>query len=109
MAVAERLEPRLGELLLQRGAVERDALVEVLGHQKKEGIPLGQALIAHGAATEADVWDALAMLWGVGVRDLEHHWIDPALANELEATAAIGHRVLPIRSAGEGQIGRAHV
>ena len=84
MAVAEQLEPRLGELLLQRGAVERDALVEVLGHQQKEGIPLGQALIAHGAATEADVWDALAIQWGVGVRDLEHHWIDPALANELE-------------------------
>ena len=42
MAVAQQLEPRLGELLLQRGAVERATLVELLGRQQEDHIPLGQ-------------------------------------------------------------------
>src|ERR1700736_4242016 len=101
MAIAEeRAKAPLGQLLYERGAVDRTALYDLLEHHRKERVPLGEALISHGAAREEDVWNALAAQWGFGVTDLEHHWVDPALANELDAREAIAHRVIPLRAGG---------
>jgi cellulose synthase/poly-beta-1,6-N-acetylglucosamine synthase-like glycosyltransferase len=101
MAVAEeRAKAPLGQLLLERGAVDRNALVDILEHHRRERVPLGEALMAHGAAREEDVWNALAAQWGFGITNLEHHWVDPALVNQLDAREAIAHRVLPLRAGG---------
>jgi cellulose synthase/poly-beta-1,6-N-acetylglucosamine synthase-like glycosyltransferase len=99
MAIAERGTQPLGQLLLERDAITPAAVLDGLHIAEKERIPLGEALIASGKAKEQDVWEALALQWHMGVRDLSHHWVDPAVANELEAREAIRHRVLPIRAA----------
>ncbi len=87
----------LGQRLLANGVLTRDALDEGLAEHYKQGIPLGEALVLTGYARQDQVWSALAEQWGIGVTPLQHHWVDPGLANELSAGDAIEHRVLPIR------------
>lgn len=90
-------ETPLGQLLLARGVVDRDTLNDGLAEHYRQGIPLGEALVLSGRARQDDIWEVLAEQWGIGVTPLEHHWVDPALANELNAGEAIKHRVLPLR------------
>lgn len=89
----------LGQLLLRRRVIDQTELDSALDVQRRDGLPLGEALVANGNR-QSDVWDALATQWGLEVTGLDHHWVDPALANELEAREAIRHRVLPIRAGG---------
>ena len=56
-------------------------------------------MIAAGAARQDDVWAVLAVQWNAEVIDLEHHWVDPAIANEVVAAEAIVRQILPIRVA----------
>jgi len=97
-------EMPLGQLLLERGDVTREQLDEGLAEHYRQGIPLGEALVLTGKAQQDRVWAALAAQWGIGVTDLAHHWVDPALANELSAGDAIEHRVLPIRRTSDAAI-----
>src|SRR5947209_17977466 len=94
-----KVEVPLGQLLLRRGVIDEAALDDALSLQREHRLPLGEALIAKGTKQQP-VWDALATQWGFALRSLAHHWVDPALANELDAREAIKHRVLPIRSGG---------
>ncbi|MBV9101586.1 MAG: glycosyltransferase [Candidatus Dormibacteraeota bacterium] len=99
MAIASaRPGTPLGQLLLQRGVIEQAELDAALDMQREEKLPLGEALVATGTRRR-DVWKALATQWGYRLRTLEHQWVDPALANELDAREAIKHRVLPLRRA----------
>ncbi len=98
MQLTGRVTTPLGQLLLHRGVIQQEQLDAALEVQRHEKLPLGEALIAGGTEQRA-VWDALALQWGFGISDLRHHWVDPALANELDAREAIKHRVLPLRVA----------
>src|ERR1700730_5036446 len=88
----------LGQLLLRRGVITQESLDEALDLQRHEKLPLGEALLA-GGARQRDVWSGLAAQWGLRITNLDHHWVDPALANELDAREAIKHRILPLRCA----------
>ena len=90
-------ERPLGQRLLAKGNISRDALDQGLAEHYKQGIPLGEALVLTGMARQDHVWSALAEQWGIGVTPLDHHWVDPGLANELSAADAIRHHVLPLR------------
>jgi cellulose synthase/poly-beta-1,6-N-acetylglucosamine synthase-like glycosyltransferase len=94
-----RIRTPLGRLLIERGVIDESGLEAALDLQDREAILLGEALVARGSRQE-DVWAALAAQWGLPQIDLAGHWVDPALANELEAREAIRHRVLPIRKGG---------
>jgi cellulose synthase/poly-beta-1,6-N-acetylglucosamine synthase-like glycosyltransferase len=94
----ERTAQPLGQLLLGRGIIDTEQLDSALEVQRHERLPLGEALVAQGIPQD-DVWQGLAAQWGFGLTSLEHHWVDPALANELDAREAIKHRILPIRVA----------
>ena len=98
--VAENDSARLGQLLLGGHLIDERALDAALERHMKDGVRLGEALVAGGAVTEDQVWQALAVQWGFGMRPMSHRWVDPALANELDARDAIRHRVLPIRAGG---------
>jgi hypothetical protein len=47
--------PQLGELLVRKGLVSKDALEAALAEQRTNGRPLGQILLAAGAVTEQDL------------------------------------------------------
>ena len=104
MALARQEARPLGQVLLEQGVVRRAALDTALEEHYRQGIPLGEALIATGGARQDQVWDALAEQWGLGVTGLDHHWVDPGLANELSAAEAIRHRILPLRATADAAI-----
>src|SRR5437588_12231573 len=88
----------LGQILLQEAVITETSLSEALRVQARERQPLGELLVA-GGAPEDRVWGGLAQQLGTTLTAIEHHWVDVALANELDATEAIRHRILPIRQA----------
>jgi hypothetical protein len=100
--VGERVAQPLGQLLLKRGAIDKAQLDDALEVQRAEHLPLGEALVLQGIPQET-VWNGLGAQWGFGLTSLEHHWVDPALANELDAREAIKHRILPLRVVANGK------
>ncbi|PZR82216.1 MAG: hypothetical protein DLM65_04395 [Candidatus Aeolococcus gillhamiae] len=91
----------IGHLLLRAGAIDRHALREALHQHRTEGRPLGEVLVARGAASEKAVWGTLGDQWGISLGDLENHWVDVTLAQRLPAVDAIRYRVLLVRGIGE--------
>jgi hypothetical protein len=61
---------RLGEMLLEAGVIDETQLHAALGHQRKWGGRLGQALIDLKLATEPQIVAALSRKFGYGTLDL---------------------------------------
>ncbi|HZP35093.1 MAG TPA: ATPase, T2SS/T4P/T4SS family [Methylomirabilota bacterium] len=61
MVTASAAPPRLGTLLVQAGVVAEDAVAEARGRAAREGLRLGEALVAMGAASADEVLRALAL------------------------------------------------
>ncbi|HEX9048901.1 MAG TPA: hypothetical protein VF841_00035, partial [Anaeromyxobacter sp.] len=58
---------RLGELLLEAGIIDGNQLQAALGHQRKWGGRLGQALVDLKLVSEAQIVEALAKKLGYEV------------------------------------------
>ena len=97
MAMSRRpIGAPLGQMLLLQGSVSHELLSEALAMQVRERLRLGEALVSLGVS-EPTVWSALATQLGARLTDLDHHWVDASLANDLDARDAVKHRVIPIR------------
>ena len=94
----------LGHLLLRQGLIDRRELSDSLQQQRVENRPLGEVVVARGAAGEEDVWRTLGEQWGITLGDLDHHWVDPKIANRLTAVDSIKYRMLAIRAIGDSAI-----
>ena len=62
---------RLGEMLLEAGVIDQNQLDAALGHQRKWGGRLGQALVDLKMTSEASVVEALSQKFGYEVVPLE--------------------------------------
>ncbi|MBV8195368.1 MAG: hypothetical protein JOY80_07555, partial [Candidatus Dormibacteraeota bacterium] len=100
MATVARDTRPLGEILRERTDLTWVQLEDGLHRHMRDNVHIGEALVSEGALSQDDVWAGLAQQWGIGMHDISHHWVDPALANELDAREAIRLRVLPIRAGG---------
>jgi general secretion pathway protein E/type IV pilus assembly protein PilB len=86
---------RLGEILVRRGAVTLEQVVEAL--QKKEGKErIGQALIRLGHAREEDILQALSEQTHVPILDLAKVEVDATLLNPATVKTVFQRKVLPI-------------
>ncbi|MDH5527509.1 MAG: DUF4388 domain-containing protein [Nitrospirota bacterium] len=56
----ERGMPRLGEILLRQGYIDRESLAGALREQDEKGLPLGQMLVKMGKIQEEDIGHALS-------------------------------------------------
>ncbi len=92
---------RLGHLLLRAGIIDRHALRDGLHQHHAEGRPLGEVLVARGAASEVAVWSTLGDQWGITLGDLDSHWVNIEVAQRLTAIDSIKHRMLPVRAIGD--------
>lgn len=93
-----RLVPRIGDLLVDAGLVERD-LVEISAHAAKEsGQLIGERLLHDTDLEEADLHRALALQGGWRFASIETlaRCADPSLARSVSRVFAERHQVIPL-------------
>jgi type IV pilus assembly protein PilB len=92
---------RLGDMLLSQGLIDAPQLAKALALLKGQRIPLGEALISLGFATEEQVWRALAQQQKLPFVDLESDVdrggrIKPSVIDAVPASVVEEHRVVPV-------------
>jgi len=92
--------PRIGEILVRRGALDRGELVKALGLQQREDARLGEILLSHRMVSEASLYEGLAEQWGSRLVDLEAMPPDPRLIDQAGAEFCIRNRLVPWRRIG---------
>jgi len=86
---------RIGEVLLERGAITNADLLVALDFQREHGIRLGAALIAKGLLTEEDLAAALGVALDLPVIDIPGE-VDLAALHLLKAGFCETHEVFPL-------------
>jgi type IV pilus assembly protein PilB len=95
-----QMKKRLGDILLERGAVDGLQLQSALAYQRKWGVPLGQVVVDMRFCTANQVLEALAQQTGVPAMDLDAELLAPELADLVPRRLAEMHRVVPLRLEG---------
>lgn len=89
---------KLGDLLVQSGAITPQQLEEALELQSGSGERLGTVLQTHGFITERQLIDTLMDQLGVEFVDLNTCSIAPEMAQLLPKNVARKHQVVPVRA-----------
>jgi type IV pilus assembly protein PilB len=87
---------RLGEILVKWGVVTQSGVDEALEHAGKEGLRIGEALVALGLADEEDVTKALATQNDMEYIDLDRNVVVPTELHLIPDDIIKRHLVLPL-------------
>lgn len=87
---------RLGDQLIEKGLVTADQIAIAMIEQKKQGKPLGQALVDLGFVSEAIMRDVLSESMGRASIDLSHAVPDKDAISLIPKQVASRHIVLPV-------------
>ncbi len=87
---------RLGELLVDSGALTEEQLTEALAEQRETGRRLGDLLLARGTLAPVQLVQALAEQFGLEFVDLNERPIDLELAQRVPQSLCRRHRGLPL-------------
>jgi type IV pilus assembly protein PilB len=88
--------PRLGEALIEQGALSKEQLARALAAQKSTGAMLGEVLVEQGVVNGATLINALGRCQGIPGCVLRHGLIDPALLKDLGDEEARRLKVIPM-------------
>ncbi|MCC6239400.1 MAG: Flp pilus assembly complex ATPase component TadA [Phycisphaerales bacterium] len=91
-----RQHKRMGDLLIEWGAVTNADLERALAHGKAKGMRLGEALINLQLASEAAVYKALAAQHGMEYFDLDKKSVPPNAVNLIPDELMRKHLILPL-------------
>src|SRR5437588_6793518 len=94
---------RLGEFLVERGSLTRDALEDLLAREEREGVPLPRLLAGSGLVDEKDLVAAVAHQVGVPFVDLSAG-IDPMVDGLVPAELAHRHLALGVSLDGDALV-----
>ncbi len=90
-------DTRLGELLIEEGALTAQQLESALAYQKEHiGLHLGEVLLALGFSTKEQINVALANKLGFPSVTLGEFEITPSVLSKLPADIALQYNVLPL-------------
>ncbi|MBA2624962.1 MAG: type II secretion system protein GspE, partial [Acidimicrobiia bacterium] len=92
---------RLGDILLETGALKAEDLEVALAAQQDVSERIGKILLDKGLVRPADLLRALARQSGVRVVDLDAQQVDWNLARTVPPGMARRHRALPVGFEGE--------
>jgi type IV pilus assembly protein PilB len=92
---------KLGEILVEMGAVDELQLQAGMGHHQQWGMRIGRALVERGFCRAEDVLRALSKQTGHPVIDLDLQPLDSRLVFTLNVKAAEKHRAVPLRLEGK--------
>ena len=87
---------RLGEVLIQQGALSEEQLGRALTEQKSTGRMLGEVLVEHGVISSSVLLPALGRWLGVRSCLLRHGVIDPVLLKLIGSEEAERLKVIPM-------------
>jgi len=90
------VQRRIGDVIVQLGFAERELVESVVEHGRRDGVPLGQALIEAGIVNSAQLAQALAERNGLDYVDLNVFEVDKGAATMLDGVKARRYRTIPI-------------
>src|SRR5438105_5321546 len=100
MSEASAKKLRIGDLLVEQGALSQDQLIRALAEQKATGRMLGELLVEQGVISGATMAQVLAKSLSVPWVQLRHGLIDPAvmkLIGEEEAERLVAIPLFKVR------------
>jgi type IV pilus assembly protein PilB len=93
---------RLGDLLLEKNLITGDQLEQALARQRETGGKLGELLVNMGALDAQVLAEALAGFFGLVVVNLRRDNVDPAVISLIPETMAREQLAIPVRSEEDG-------
>ena len=98
------VRPRLGDLLIDEGLIDRDQLTAALAVQRETGERLGRIFVADGVISEAQLVRALARHFGLESVDLEEQVPDYTVGRLLRESFVRRHAALPVGWDDDGRL-----
>jgi type IV pilus assembly protein PilB len=92
---------QLGEILIERGVINRAQLEEALKTQKEKGLMLGEALVSLKFTTEEDVVQALTCQYGFPYLPLSNYEIAPDVLTSVPVNVCRQYCLIPIDKIGK--------
>ncbi len=102
MTAAPRKKVRLGDLLVEHGALTNDQLMQALSEQKQSGQKLGKLLVSKGYVKESRVLEILSEQLKLPLIDLKTFKLDTDAVNALPETLARRHRAIVLKKEMDG-------
>jgi len=87
---------RIGDVIVQLGFAERELVESVVEDGRRDGLPLGQALIEAGIVDSGQLAQALAERNGLEYVDLNVFDVDKGAASMIDGAKARRYRTIPI-------------
>ena len=103
-APAPRKKIRLGDLLVEKGLISNDQLMQALADQKKTGQKLGRTLISSGLVTEEQMLELLSTQLQVPFIDLKQYNYDAETVQLIPETLARRYRVVSLKKNPDGSL-----
>lgn len=100
MAIRRIINKQLGELLLERGIINRNQLDKALAAQKERGGLIGEVMVELGFAKEEDIAQALTAQFGFPYLPLGNYEINPDVTGIVPARVARQYLLVPIDKIG---------
>ncbi len=91
-----RQHERIGQTLVNMGAIRESELAEAIAEQKRTGQLLGRILLARGCVDAESVSIALSKLSGLEYTSLEKTPSDPNALDAISESVAIKYKLLPV-------------
>jgi len=92
---------QLGELLIERGVINREQLTTALEHKKDHGGLIGEGLVDLSFATEKDIAQALTAQYGFPYLPLATYEIDQEVINAVPENVCRQFCLIPIDKIGK--------
>lgn len=91
----KRRKIRLGDLLVETGAITQEQLEHALQKQKKTNLKLGETLVDEGIITEDDIAKALSQQLNLEIIDLQNINIDKAVVSLVPVNLLKKYTMIP--------------
>jgi type IV pilus assembly protein PilB len=90
------VKEHVGDVIVQLGFTEREVVESVVDDGRRNGVPLGQALIGAGIVNSGQLAQALAERNGLDYVDLNVFDVDKGAASMIDGAKARRYRTIPI-------------
>lgn len=99
--MAKRINTKqLGELLLEKGIIDKNQLEYALEVQKEKGGLIGQVLVDLGYTSEEAIAQAITAQYGFPYLPLENYEIDPDIIKIIPKNVALQYCLIPVDKIG---------